>query len=115
MPYNDDDIIANISIYLTNVCHTHLTNKKESNIDTITSNIVRDFVDLFEEEYGGQNIYIRLNSSSKKQRIYNDFNGFNYNEIAKKYKITTSYTRRIIKQIQKENRKNQPRQGSLFE
>lgn len=111
----EQNFISDVSLYLQSICSTHLKNKAVFDTDTVIQNIIYDFVNVLEEEYGGQYIYIRLNSPTKKKRIYNDFNGSNYNELAKKYKISSIQIRKIIKQIQKENQKNKPKQGSVME
>lgn len=110
---SEPDFMDYLTMYLQNVCNTHLKNKSIPDLDGIIQKIVYDFVEIVEEEYGGQAIYIKLNSPAKKQRIYNEFNGSNYNELAKKYKISAVQIRKIIKEEQKKRRQNFS-QGSLL-
>lgn len=113
MQNNDSTFIDDITLFLKQACSTHLKDKLE-NWEEITKKITYDLVTAIEEDRGGQAVYIQLNSPTRKLRIYNDFNGSNYKELARKYKISLNQIRRIINEIQKEKQKNKPIQFSLF-
>lgn len=60
----------------------------------------------FVEDFGGEVIYIPksilLPLSGRDWAIYNEFNGDNHNELARKYKVSVAWVYKIIKRVHKE-------------
>ncbi len=116
MSNNDNDLIADIILYTKQIVNSILLSEITDSykLEQITNKIAFELASVIEEDRGGQYVYVRLNSPTRKQRIYSEFTGTNYRELSKKYKISEHHIRKIIKQIQKERQEqNQPMQGSL--
>ncbi len=60
------------------------------------------------KKYGGFKIYIPQRMPNYKEKILEEFNGYNYDELAYKYNTTRSNVEEIVKQ-------NKPDEPSLFE
>lgn len=71
----------------------------------------------FGEEYGGEMLYVPVGRYWKlKERyssIYQDFNGYNYRELAKKYHLTERWVQRIVAEFRARDFKD--RQGRIFQ
>lgn len=72
------------------------------------------------EYYSADTIYIpkpdRFARIKRNQAIVAEFNGYNYNELAKKYGLTSVMIRNIIREkIRETGRTPQPEQMSLFD
>jgi Mor family transcriptional regulator len=56
--------------------------------------------------WGGQNIYFPMGLSYKlsqrDQAIYNEFNGINHSELARKHHVSLQWIYKIVKTVQKE-------------
>jgi len=52
-------------------------------------------------KYGGLRIYIPQREENYKEKLLADFNGYNYTDLALKYKISENYTREIIREAKK--------------
>ena len=71
----------------------HLDPKKAARMGAIVAKKLCDFLAL---SFGGQQIYIRQPSEQRAERIYAEFTGENYAELALKYKISERQARNII-------------------
>ena len=77
------------------------------------------FIQLI-ETYGGTLIYIpkldNITRNSRNEEIRNNFNGYNYRELARKYDLTEVSIRCIVSDIDKEMKAKPPEgQMSFFE
>lgn len=71
---------------------------------------------MIADEWGGQSFYIPLNLADRRSdrdaKIRAEFNGANFMELARKYNLSDSYVRRIIKRGQaRRSGRNGERQG----
>lgn len=68
---------------------------------------------LVSQNWGGQSVYIIKDDTfiadQRDIEIYNDFNGHNHSELAKKYNLTVVYIYRIVKRMHElEKKRLQP-------
>lgn len=109
---NDNSFCEDLAVFAKQICTARLKDKVEAaEFDSIIDNIVFELIASIEEEYGGQFVYVRLNSPTRKLRIYKDFTGDNYRELSKKYKISLNQIRKIINEERKRKNKKPPRAG----
>ncbi len=77
-------------------------------------NIVKQIVQAF----GGESIYIpkpeSITRRRRDHRIYERFNGRNYRELAREYRLSLRQVRNIIRQKKKEKNGHVPKQKELF-
>lgn len=91
---------------------------KDINIDPdIARQFANELMFTMSQNWGGQSLYIikddTFHIDERDIKIYNDFNGHNHTELAKKYKLSLQYIYRIIKRMAEiEKKRNQP---DLFE
>lgn len=112
---NDNSFCEDLAVFAKQICTAHLKDKVEAAVlDGIIDNMVFELVASIEEEYGGQFVYVRLNSPTRKLRIYKDFTGDNYRELSKKYKISLNQIRKIINEERKRKNRKFPVQGSFL-
>lgn len=112
---NDNSFCEDLAVFAKGICTARLKDKVEAaGFDSIIDDIVFELIASIEEEYGGQFVYVRLNSPTRKLRIYKDFTGDNYRELSKKYKISLNQIRKIINEERKRKNKNLPVQGSFL-
>lgn len=66
----------------------------------------REIADRMAGHWGGQNIYFPMGLSYKlsqrDQAIYNEFNGINHSELARKHHVSLQWIYKIVKTVQKE-------------
>ena len=71
---------------------------------------------LIAKIFGGTWQYLpKLDSilkDARDRKICGEFDGYNYNALAKKYNLTSEWIRAIVKSVEKE-KKNQPMEGQL--
>lgn len=109
---NDNSFCEALAVFVKQICTARLKDKVEAaGLDGIIDNMVFELVAAVEEEYGGQFVYVRLNSPTRKLRIYKDFTGDNYRELSKKYKISLNQIRKIVNEERKRENKKPPRAG----
>lgn len=109
---NDNSFCEDLAVFAKQICTARLKDKVEAaEFDSIIDNIVFELIASIEEEYGGQFVYVRLNSPTRKLRIYKDFTGDNYRELSKKYKISLNQIRKIVNEERKRKNKKPPRAG----
>lgn len=76
----------------------------------------REIADRMAAHWGGQNVYFPMGLSYKlSQRdheIYDEFNGTNHSELARKYGVSLQWIYKIVKAVQKEEMAK--RQGDMF-
>jgi Mor family transcriptional regulator len=77
----------------------------------------KEVADRMAAHWGGQNIYFPMGLSIKLSRrdrqIYDDFNGSNQSELARKYGVSLQWVYKIIKAVRKEDIAR--RQGDMFD
>lgn len=77
----------------------------------------KEVSDRLAAHWGGQNLYFPKGSSIKlgerDRQIYDDFNGSNHHELARKYDITLVWLYKIVKAARKEEISR--RQGDMFD
>lgn len=68
--------------------------------EDIANKIGIENVGILIKEFGGSSVYFptekMLYKDARDRNIIEEFNGFNYKELATKYNISVSYTRSII-------------------
>ncbi|WP_197329555.1 Mor transcription activator family protein [Ralstonia syzygii] len=76
----------------------------------------REIADRMATHWGGQNIYfpmgLSLKLSQRDQRIYDEFNGTNHSDLARKYGVSLQWIYKIVKAVRQEEIVR--RQGALF-
>ncbi len=76
----------------------------------------REIADRMAAHWGGQNIYfpmgLSLKLSQRDQQIYDEFNGTNHSDLARKYGVSLQWIYRIVKAVRQEEIAR--RQGALF-
>jgi Mor family transcriptional regulator len=76
----------------------------------------REIADRMAGHWGGQNIYFPMGLSYKlsqrDQAIYNEFNGINHSELARKHHVSLQWIYKIVKTVQKEE--TAKRQTDMF-
>lgn len=76
----------------------------------------REVAERIASHWGGQNIYVPMGQSIRLSRrdlqVYNDFNGSNHSDLARKYSISLVWVYKIIKAVRKEEIAK--RQGDMF-
>lgn len=76
----------------------------------------REIADRMAAHWGGQNIYFPMGLSYKlsqrDRQIYDDFNGTNHSDLARKYGVSLVWIYKIVKTVRQEEMAR--RQGSLF-
>ena len=84
---------------------------------TAASQISNELMYQISQHWGGQSIYIIKDDSFQAEerdiQIYNEFNGHNHTELAKKYNLTEVYIYRIVKRMHEQERNRL--QPSLFD
>ena len=77
----------------------------------------REIANRMAAHWGGQNIYFPMGLtyklSQRDQQIYDDFNGQNHSELARKYGVSLAWIYKIVKAVRQEEMAR--RQGALFE
>ncbi len=73
----------------------------------------REVSDRMAAHWGGQNVYFPMGWSHKLSKrdetIYQEFNGINHSELARKYGVSLQWIYKIVKAVQKEEMaKRQP-------
>jgi len=67
--------------------------------------------------WGGINIYFpkgtRIHQSRRARKVWQEFNGKNHEDLARKYKFSTQWIYHLVKKMQEEE--NKLHQGSLFD
>lgn len=68
--------------------------------EDIANKIGLENMSILIKEFGGSSVYFptekMIYKDARNRNIINEFNGFNYKELATKYNISVSYTRSII-------------------
>ncbi|MGL4914137.1 MAG: Mor transcription activator family protein [Romboutsia sp.] len=71
----------------------------------VANKIGLDNLNILIKEFGGMSVYFptekMLYKEARDRNIINEFNGFNYKELADRYNISVSYTRSIISKNKK--------------
>ena len=91
------DLAKNIEIELT---------KTEKIAPEQAKQIGMEIAQSVAKQWGGEVIYIPRNLvlllSERDRRIFNEFNGYNHRELARKYKVSMQWVYRIVKRVTKE-------------
>lgn len=78
--------------------------------------VAKEVSDRMAAHWGGQNIYFPMGQSIKLSRrdrqIYDDFNGSNHSDLARKYGVSLQWIYKIVKAVRKEEIAR--RQGDMF-
>jgi Mor family transcriptional regulator len=78
--------------------------------------VAKEVSDRMAAHWGGQNIYFPMGQSIKLSRrdrqIYDDFNGSNHSDLARKYGVSLQWIYKIVKAARKEAIAH--RQGDMF-
>lgn len=76
----------------------------------------REIADRMAAHWGGQNIYFPMGLSYKlsqrDRRIFDDFDGANHSELARKYGVSLQWIYKIVKAVRQEEIAR--RQGDMF-
>ncbi len=76
----------------------------------------REIANRMAAHWGGQNIYFPMGLSYKlsqrDQQIFDEFNGINHSELARKYGVSLQWIYKIVKTVRQEEIAK--RQGKLF-
>jgi len=76
-----------------------------------------DSAEYMANHWGGISVYFpkgtRIHQSRRSRKIWQEFNGKNHEDLARKYKLSTQWIYQIVNRMQEEERKL--RQGSLFD
>lgn len=79
-------------------------------------NIGQSITDIMAAHWGGQNVYFPMGLayklSQRDRQIYEQFNGSNHSELARKYGVSLQWIYRIIKAVRKHEMEQ--RQQGLF-
>ncbi|MDF0606666.1 DNA-binding protein [Neisseriaceae bacterium TC5R-5] len=77
----------------------------------------RDIANRMAAHWGGQNIYFPMGLSYKlsqrDRQIYDEFNGTNHSDLARKYGVSLQWVYKIVKAVRQEEIAR--RQGGLFD
>jgi len=77
----------------------------------------REIADRMAAHWGGQNIYfpmgLCLKLSQRDQQIFDEFNGTNHSDLARKYGVSLQWIYKIVKTVRQEELAK--RQGRLFD
>ena len=68
-------------------------------------------IERIHKQYGGFNLYIPQQRPDYKERIIEEFNGYNFDQLAYKYNTTPKNVRQIVKD---DEESNNPGPKSLF-
>lgn len=102
------DMTDKIKLALSELCR--LDDDKAGEIATL-------IVDRMAADWGGQNIYFPMGLvyklSKRDRQIYDDFNGANHADLARRYSVTVTHIYRIIRAVREEEFRR--RQGGLFD
>lgn len=83
---------------------------------TIAELIGMDAVVIMAQHFGGSQVYFQqidtVVDSLKERLIRQEFNGYNYEELARKYQCSTRWVRKLVSDIQQKVR-NRPGEGQL--
>lgn len=78
--------------------------------------LAREIADRMAAHWGGQNIYFPMGLSVKlsrrDQQIYDEFNGTNHSELARKFGVSLQWIYKIVKTVRQEEIAR--RQGDMF-
>lgn len=78
--------------------------------------VAHEIANRMASHWGGQNIYFPMGLSYKlsqrDQQIYDEFNGDNHSDLARKYGVSLQWIYKIIKTVRQEEINS--RQGGLF-
>ena len=78
--------------------------------------VAREIAERMAAHWGGQNIYFPMGLSYKMskrdRRIYDDFNGLNQSDLARKYRVSLQWVYKIVKTARKNEMAR--RQGDMF-
>lgn len=76
----------------------------------------REIADRMASHWGGQNIYFPMGLSyrlsQRDRQIYDEFNGHNHSELARKYGVSLQWIYKIIKTVRREDMAR--RQSDMF-
>ncbi|MHA6913036.1 Mor transcription activator family protein [Ralstonia pseudosolanacearum] len=76
----------------------------------------REIANRMAAHWGGQNIYfpmgLSLKLSQRDQQIYDEFNGTNHSDLARKHGVSLQWIYKIVKAVRQEEITR--RQGALF-
>lgn len=83
---------------------------------TIAELIGMDAVVILAQHFGGSQVYFQqidtVVDSLKERLIRQEFNGYNYEELARKYQCSTRWVRKLVSDIEQKVR-NRPGEGQL--
>lgn len=76
----------------------------------------QEITDRMASHWGGQNIYFPMGLSARlserDRKIFEEFDGSNHSDLARKHKVSLQWVYKIIKQVRQEQLRE--RQGALF-
>ena len=64
-------------------------------------------VDIFSQEFGGQQVYLPFDLERRDARIYAEYRGDNIHAIATRYRMTTTHVYKIVKRERARRRQKQ--------
>ncbi len=84
--------------------------------DSKARHVAKEVTDRMAAHWGGQNLYFPKGMSVKlcrrDRQIYDDFNGSNQSDLARKYGVSLVWIYKIVKAVRKED--DARRQGDMF-
>lgn len=69
---------------------------ERKDLAALPKNLGRVIADRLAEEWGGQNVYIPMDSARRNARLYDEFTGDNVHDLAKKYRLSVARVYSIV-------------------
>ncbi|MFP1892808.1 Mor transcription activator family protein [Lonsdalea quercina] len=106
------ELLVELAQHTSNILHEAV------DMDTCTADQIGEAVaSRMMQVWGGQNVYFPMGMawrvSQRDQEIFNDFNGKNHHDLARKYGVSLQWIYSVVKRVRKEEQARI--QGSLFE
>jgi Mor family transcriptional regulator len=105
------ELLADLSEHIAHALTELIGVEKER-----AEHVAQEIADRMAAHWGGQNVYFPMGQSIKLSRrdrqVYDDFNGSNHSDLARKYSISLVWIYKIVKAVRKEEIAR--RQGDMF-
>jgi len=102
MSLNADDLLEDVATHMKAVLERH------SISGAIATSAAAEVAELVRDHWGGQSIYVpfglALKTRHRDLKIYADFTGENYKELARKHGVSEMRIRQIVSAVRKQTR-----------